>query len=195
MTWRWPTKSGDASTFRGRGARSLRRFDGGIDVFASLDAVDRERNTVRVRGIFQRLKPRVPRRSSIGEGSHAACGRKEIDEDFLALAVELGCEDADAGDIAVGMGQGAHQAFAYHIVGRGDDGNSRCRGLHGTDRSGPAAQDGIGSGLDPLLHDGGELLIAAVETAAIDYEILAFHETLLAQLVEKRGHHARWQWS
>jgi hypothetical protein len=53
----------------------------------------------------------------------------------------------------------------------------------------------IGSGLDHLLHDGGELLIAAVETAAIDYEILAFHETLLAQLVEKRGHHARSQWS
>ena len=62
--------------------------------------------------------------------------------------------------------------------------------MRGTDRGVPATHDGIGSGFDQLRRDGGEPIIASVEAAAIDCKILALHETVLAQFVEKCGEHA-----
>ena len=68
-------------------------------------------------------------------------------EDFLPLASEFGRENADAGGIAAGTGERAHETHGNHIDGHADNGNRVGRFLHCPYRVIIAAKDNVRGGL------------------------------------------------
>jgi hypothetical protein len=109
---------------------------------------------------------------------------RRLEQDVLPLAVELGGEEAHPRGVAAGTCQRTDQPRPDHVLGDGNDRNSRRRQLGGANGRVPAAQDDIDLGVDQPPREISKLLGA--QSIAIGLEILTQHKPEPPQLVKKR---------
>jgi hypothetical protein len=111
-----------------------------------------------------------------------------LHENFQSLAIEFVRENADAGDIAAGTGQRAHQTLADHIARQADDGNRPGRFLCGAHRGITDAKDNVRGGFGECRRDFRKLIIAKLKAAGNDLQVLPLNEAGQLGLVKKRHH-------
>src|SRR5437879_5177214 len=71
-----------------RSTGSLRRFDGGRNLLAPLDFVNRELNTARACGIANSLNLKAASGLGVGKHRHMAGSRQQIEQNVLPLAID-----------------------------------------------------------------------------------------------------------
>src|SRR5262249_43699404 len=81
-------------------------------------------STPRERAACCSLKVVRRRGPGIGHRRDPARAGRRLDENVLAVSVELGRQDTDAGDVAAGAGERCHEALSDHIFGHPDDRDS-----------------------------------------------------------------------
>ena len=106
--------------------------------------------------------------SRVGHGIH---------EDFQSLAIEFGRENADAGNIAAGTGERAHQTRSDHIGGQADDGNRPGRFLCGAHRGITDAKENVRCGVGQRRRGFRKLIIAKIKATGNDLQVLPLNET------------------
>jgi hypothetical protein len=74
------------------------------------DAIERERDASHTRAVFDFLQSPGFCDLTVGERRHATFGRKEIDQNFLPLAIEISREQTHASGVAAGIGERVYQA-------------------------------------------------------------------------------------
>jgi hypothetical protein len=112
--------------------------------------------------------------------------RHRLNENFLPLAVELRGKNCDAGGIALGLGERAHEALVEHVIGESQDWDACSRTLRGANRCISARQDDIHASFHQIVRMALHSLRQQRETSCIDYEILAFDEAKPPQFIEQR---------
>jgi hypothetical protein len=108
----------------------------------------------------------------------------QLHQDFLALAIEFGRYNAEARGVAVRTRERRNKLAPDEIVGVGEDWYGPGRALPGANDHSADANDCVGCPLRHLGCGGIESVGVHLELA-IDQEIGAFDEAVLAQLVEE----------
>ena len=102
MDCRVPCSRGEANTLSATAPVAFAELDRRTDLVVALDAVNRQRDTASLRGVFELVQARWGVRLGVGEHRHAPPLREEIEQHLLALAVEIARQEAHASRIATG---------------------------------------------------------------------------------------------
>jgi hypothetical protein len=122
-------------------------------------------------GVYQRRYPARP--------------RDRLDENVLALAVELRGQQANSGRVPARSRERFHQPIRYHVVGHADERYRPGRRLKDAQLGFGAADNRIGRGVDHGLCPFGEQIDLSVKAARNDREVLTLDESIETQLVEE----------
>src|SRR5262249_19185533 len=131
----------------------------------------------------------------IRERRNVANSGHRLDEDFLPFAVKFGRKKSDARRISTGLGKGAHEPLADHIVGQTQNWNAGCGPLCGETCCIAARPDNIAPSVPKFGRMLLELLGGQAVTVPIDREVLPLDKAEPPQLIEQCNLMRRVAWS